>query len=120
MKIEQKIIVLLKNLFLSYILTFFMLIILAFIAYRWELKDKTISIVLIITYIIATSLGGFLTGKKIKEKKFLWGLGLAVIYLILFCVLAIAFHGISGFATANTITTIILCLASGMLGGMLS
>lgn len=120
MKIETKIIVVLKNLFLSYIVTFLMLVVLAFIAYRWEIKDKTISLTLVATYIISTLLGGFLTGKKIKEKKFLWGMGLAVAYLILFSALAIGFHGISDFATVNTVTTILLCLASGTLGGMLS
>lgn len=120
MKIEAKIIVVLKNLLLSYIVTFLMIVILAFVAYRWEIKEKTISLVLIATYIISNLIGGFLTGKKIKEKKFLWGMGLAIAYLILFSALAIGFHGISGFATANTVTTILLCLAGGMLGGMLS
>lgn len=120
MKIEAKAMILLKNLFLSYIVTFFMLVMLAFIVYRWELGDKTVSLVLIATYIIATLLGGFLTGKKIREKKFLWGMGLSVMYLVVFCILAVIFHGISGFVASNTITTIILCLASGMLGGMLA
>lgn len=120
MKREEKIILLFKNLVVAYIVTFVVLAILSFIAYRLELKDKTISMLLVVSYIGANFIGGFLTGRKIKEKKFLWGMVLAACYFVVFSILAIGFHGISSFATANTVTTFVLCLASGMLGGMLS
>lgn len=119
-KREEKIILLFKNLVVAYIVTFVVLAILSFIAYRLELKDKTISMLLVVSYIGANFIGGFLTGRKIKEKKFLWGMVLAACYFVVFSILAIGFHGISSFATANTVTTFVLCLASGMLGGMLS
>lgn len=58
-------------------------------------------------------------GKKMKEKKFLWGLFLGMAYfLILLIISLLANGGVKG-DLGNLFLTMALCMSGGMLGGML-
>lgn len=110
----------LKCLLLSYLLTTGLLLLLALMLYQFGFSEKIVSICIIIIYIIVTFLAGFLFGKREGNRKFLWGLLMGGIYfLVLILVSLIVNHGASGI-NGNFLTVLILCGASGMLGGMLS
>ena len=110
----------LKCLLLSYLLTTGLLLLLALMLYQFDFSEKIVSICIIIIYIIVTFLAGFLFGKREGNRKFLWGLLMGGIYfLVLILVSLIVNHGASGI-NGNFLTVLILCGASGMLGGMLS
>lgn len=111
---------LLKLLVFSYILTAVFLLILSMLLYKFRLSETIINIGIVVIYIAATFLTGFLAGKKIGSKKYLWGLFLGAGYfLILTLISLIINHGISDFS-GNFLSTLFLCVGSGMLGGMLS
>lgn len=111
---------LLKLLAFSYILTAVFLLILSMLLYKFRLSETIINIGIVVIYIAATFLTGFLAGKKIGSKKYLWGLFLGAGYfLILTLISLIINHGISDFS-GNFLSTLFLCVGSGMLGGMLS
>ncbi|MBD5466386.1 MAG: TIGR04086 family membrane protein [Lachnospiraceae bacterium] len=111
---------LLKLLVFSYILTAVFLLILSMLLYKLRLSETIINIGIVAIYIAATFLTGFLAGKKIGSKKYLWGLFLGAGYfLILTLISLIINHGISDFS-GNFLSTLFLCVGSGMLGGMLS
>lgn len=111
---------LLKCLLVSYILTGGMLMLLALLVYRFSLSEKLVSVVIIGIYIGATFLAGFLAGKKLKAKKYLWGLLVGSVYFLVLVVLSLAVnHSFKDVAT-NFFTVLIMCAGSGMLGGMLS
>jgi len=65
---------LLKILLASYILTALLLALLSFLLYRVGLNEKIVSAVLTATYVAAPFFAGFLAGKKLQSRKFLWGL----------------------------------------------
>ena len=65
---------LLKSLLFSYILTVLMLGVLAFLLYKLQLGEKAVNMAIIVIYVAATALGGFLAGKRMKSRRFLWGL----------------------------------------------
>ncbi|MCM1160477.1 MAG: TIGR04086 family membrane protein [Roseburia sp.] len=111
---------LLKLLAFSYILTAVFLLILSMLLYKFRLSETIINIGIVVIYIAATFFTGFLAGKKIGTKKYLWGLFLGAGYfLILTLISLIINHGISDFS-GNFLSTLFLCVGSGMLGGMLS
>lgn len=111
---------LLKLLAFSYILTAVFLLILSMLLYKLRLSETIINIGIVVIYIAATFFTGFLAGKKIGTKKYLWGLFLGAGYfLILTLISLIINHGISDFS-GNFLSTLFLCIGSGMLGGMLS
>lgn len=111
---------LLKTLLFSYILTGALLALLAFLLYKVGLTEKVVSIVIIAIYVMATFFAGFVAGKKLKNRKFLWGLMMGSAYFLVLAGISLALGGPGGQLGDSTITTLVLCAAGGMLGGMLS
>ena len=63
----------LKILFLMYVTTMILLLLLALVLFKMEPQEIVTKIWLIAVYIISGFLGGFLIGKRRKSRKFLWG-----------------------------------------------
>lgn len=109
-----------KSLIAAYVFTGIALAILAFAIYKWNLNETVVNIVIMAVYVIASFIGGFITGKRVKERKFFWGLLLGGLYiLIIFGVSMIMSASLDMISTANA-AACMLCLGGGMLGGMVS
>ena len=74
MSASQKFMGVVKGLILSYLLTIIMLFITAVVVYKVGISDKVLGILVVVIYIVATFAGGFVTGRKVREKRFLWGM----------------------------------------------
>ena len=74
-------------LFIMFILSALLLLLLALLLYRLELTEAVVKMAVIVIYIITGLTGGILMGKKIRDKKFLWGFVAGTVYFgILFAV----------------------------------
>lgn len=103
----------------AYILTAGLLLLLAFILYRFGLSEKIVTVCIIAIYIIVTFFAGMLMGKREGKRKFLWGLVMGILYFgILTAVSLVVNKGVEDVA-GNMMTVFFLCAGSGMLGGML-
>ena len=112
--------VLLVVLFVMYVISALLLLFLALLLYKMELGEAAVKIAVIVIYIVTGLLGGILAGKKIKDKKFLWGFAVGTFYfLILFCTSLFLKRG-ADIELVKTVTTFILCACAGMAGGMIS
>ena len=110
---------LLKTLVFQYILTGLLLAILAFVLLKTGLGEKAVSVAVIAIYIVATVFGGWMSGKKMENRRFLWGLLMGAGYFVVLTLVSLMAGG--NISSGNTfITTMILCAGGGMLGGMLS
>lgn len=110
----------LKILLLMYMITGILLVILAGLLYKLQLSESVVSAGVVIIYVVSGFLGGFVAGKIMKTRKFLWGMVLGGCYFLILVVGSIAFqHGI-GMEISRFFTTFVLCIASGMIGGMAS
>ena len=111
---------LLVYLLLAYIVTALILLVLAFLYYKLRFSESIVSGGIVLTYVVAGFLAGFLAGKKMKQKRYLWGLVMGVAYYLVILVLSLLInHGINDFS-GSMLTTLVLCGGGGMLGGMLS
>ena len=110
----------LKCLLFSYIVTTILLLLLSFLLYKLQWKEGTVAIAIIVIYVMATFFAGFMAGKKMKNKKFLWGLIMGGSYFLVLSVLSLAINRSLGLQGSDFITTFFLCTGGGMLGGMLS
>lgn len=116
----QKMLCVLKALLAAYLLTTVCLMILAFLLLKLDLNEGNVNIGIIITYLLSCFLGGFILGKAMGRRKFLWGMGLGAAYFTIALVIsALAYQGMPSAAT-HVITTMLLCVGGGMGGGMLS
>ncbi len=108
------------SLFLMFAVSGALLLLLAFLLYQMELGEEVVKAGIIVIYIISGIAGGFLIGKMRREKKFLWGLCAGVIYFVLLFLISCAVNGGLPQDMVKVLTTLVLCTASGMAGGMIS
>lgn len=104
----------------AYVLTAGLLLLLAFLLYRFGLSEKVVSVCIIVIYILVTFFAGLLAGKREGKRKYLWGLSMGVLYFgILVVVSLVVNKGLEDVA-GNMMTVFFLCAGSGALGGMLA
>lgn len=119
-KVRVDMIFLLKCLVFSYIITGVFLMLLAFLLYKLQLQEGIVSIGIILIYIAASFFAGFVTGKKMGSRKFLWGLLMGMLYFSVLTIVSLIINRSIDDIAGNFITALGLCAGGGMLGGMLS
>lgn len=111
---------LLKMLFFAFILTSALLLALAFLLYRmkWNAGQAAVGVYLI--YFLSCFVPAFLTGKKLRSRRLLWGLIVGGVYFaLLFLVSLLVRTGL--FAEPARIALVLaICVGSGALGGIAS
>lgn len=111
---------LIKALLAAYIATGILLLLLAFLLYKLQLPESKVNIGIVAIYVASGFLAGFLMGKMMKTRKFLWGAAAGFAYFVILSIISLAVgQGFSG-DSSHFVTTLILCAAGGTLGGMLS
>ena len=95
-----------------------MLLLLAVMVYKFDVSEKVVSIGIILVYIVSCLLAGLVMGKLQKNRRFLWGIFVGAMYFAVLLILTgMVGKDLSDVAT-DFVTTLLLCLGSGMLGGM--
>lgn len=120
MSIGRKFGVVIKGLIISYAATGVLLALLAFLVYQFHLTENITNLCIIAIYVVVTFIGAFVVGKQVKEQKFIWGFLLGLLYILIISVVAIALGSVFSVTSGANITTAILCIGGGLLGGMLS
>ena len=111
---------LLRSLLCSYLVTGVFLLLLAFLLYKMDLQETVVEMGIVVVYILSCFLGGFVLGKKIGNRKYLWGLLLGVCYFTLLVEVSWISEKQIYMNASQALTTLGMCLAGGILGGMLS
>jgi putative membrane protein (TIGR04086 family) len=112
--------VVVKNVVLSYVLSFLGVLIVAFLLYKIGISEKVIQACILFLYGGSTFLAGYLSGQKLKKMKFLWGLAAGVLYFAVLVILSAAKWGVMAFSGREFWIGFIFCTGGGMLGGMFS
>ena len=108
-----------KCLLASYVLTLLLLCLLALLLYKLQLTEGMVSIAISAIYVITTFAAGFLTGKRMETRKFLWGAVIGAAYFIVLAVVSVLIQTPENALGNSFWTTMVLCVAGGTLGGML-
>ncbi|MBR1567581.1 MAG: TIGR04086 family membrane protein [Lachnospiraceae bacterium] len=115
-----KILEVIKYLVVIYIITGVALAALAFVIYKWNLPENIVNIVILAIYAVATFIGGLLIGKRMQERKFLWGLILGACYILIIYGVSLILSASLNMVSTTGILAAVLSIAGGLLGGMLS
>ena len=110
----------LSTLLIMYILTGVALFVLAFLLYKMELTENIVTIGITAIYVVSGLLGGIIIGKRMKTRRFLWGIIMGAAY---FLVLLIGSALLNRGLTSDMLhigLTLVMCMGSGMIGGMVS
>ncbi len=118
--VEQVAVWLLKSLLCAYIISGILLLLLAFLLYKFNLDEGKVAAGIIMIYVVSTFAGGFIIGKLSGIRKFLWGLTCGILYFGLLLLVSVGLYRSLQGNGANVLTTFLLCAGGGMLGGMVS
>lgn len=109
-----------KVLLAMYIITGILLVILAALLYKLELSEAAVNIGIIVIYVLVGFLGGVLIGKIQGTRKYMWGALLGLSYFAVLLIVSLAVHKGLDSGIQHVLTTLVLCTASGAVGGMIS
>lgn len=112
--------IVIRSLIISYMITGLLLLFTALLLYKLEPQQSMVSIGILVIYVLSSFLGGILAGKGIHSRKFLWGLATGALYFLLLLLASWISGGGIQAQVSQIITTMLLCLGGGMLGGMLA
>ena len=116
----EKIMWMLKSLLASYIVTGLLLLGLTFLVYKFELDEQVVVAGIVAIYVVSTFMGGYIIGKLTGTKKYMWGMLIGVVYFLLLFLISYGVYREFNTNGISSITTAILCIGGGILGGMLS
>ena len=85
-KTQSKLTQMIKMLLVAYLVTGLLLLILAFLLCKFQLNENQIHLGILVTYILSCFVGSFALGKSIRQRCFLWGMGLGASYALLLTV----------------------------------
>lgn len=112
--------VLLRTLLFSYLLSGLLILGLAFALYKLRLQEGQVQFSVYLIYLISCLAGGLICGKSIRQKRFLWGMLLGILYFAVLYVIARLLHQGMGAGPEQLLVNMALCAAAGCAGGMLS
>ena len=107
-----------KTLLVAYVMTGLFLLITAGLMYRFELSEGKVKIAVIGIYVLSCFTGGFLAGRMMKNRKFLWGSLLGFLYFAVMLTVSVAVGRELKEAVMGISTTFFICIISGMIGGI--
>ncbi len=119
-KLGQKIIWVLKSVLASYIVTGVLLLAITFLVYKFQIAEDFVDTGIVATYLLSTFIGGFIIGKLIGHRKFLWGILVGLLYVGLLYAISYAMWGKLSVGETEDLVQIALCIGGGMFGGMLA
>lgn len=104
----------------AWLVTGVLLLILALLLWKLNIKEGQVSIGITVTYLISCFAGGWVAGRNMQRRKFLFGLMTGVWYFVLLLAVSALAQPGGNMEIQTMVTSLILCAAGGMAGGMLS
>ena len=119
-KRKNKPLVIISTLLIMYVITGLALLALALLLFKMQLSENVVTIGIMVIYIVSCLIGGLIAGKRIQVRKFLWGVVVGAVYFVILLIGSLLMNrGISS-DTVHVATTLVMCMAAGMIGGMIS
>lgn len=114
---NSKIFQVIQSLFVSYILTAVLLLLLAFLMYKMKLSVQIMTLGVSAVYVLSCLAGGFVLGHGIKKQRLLWGLLAGAVYFLILFLVSVAEGGKMYADIKNMVIVALMCLAGGGIGG---
>ena len=105
---------------IMYILSALILCIAAALIWKTHASEGAVSASVVMAYIISNFAGGFLAGKKAEKHKFIWGIVISVIYFAIILIAGVWFMDCRISVNPRITGNALICIVSGMFGGMLA
>ena len=85
-----------------------------------RLKEGQVNLMVYAVYLLTCLSGGFLAGKRIRQRRFFWGLLSGLLYFLVLFAVSWAMNMGSAIDMERSVTVMGICALGGTIGGMLS
>ena len=109
-----------KTLAASYIVTVLLMFLLAFVLYKMKLSSSQASLGVTAIYLLSCAVGGFITGKQMRNRRLLWGLLSGALYFAVLLLLSLAVSGGLQGNLKNMVSVLAPCLIGSAAGAVIS
>lgn len=109
-----------KALIVVAMVTAALLLLLAFLLYKFNLSDGAVMAGIVAVYAISNFIGGFIIGKVKGERKYIWGIIVGITFFVTLSILSFMITGHLYGSGVRAVIALVSCVAGGMLGGMCS
>lgn len=109
---------LLRSLFIAYVLSAIFLVILAFALYKLRLGESLVNLLIFAIYFAACFASGFFTGRRVKSRRFFWGLLSGMFYFLVLFAASFAMNPQAAINAGRSLIVLVVCAAAGTAGGM--
>lgn len=120
MSIAKKSLAMIKILLAEIVVSIILLLIAAYVTLKMSPSDEFISYLVIAIYVIASLTGGFIAGKIMERKKFIWGFVAGALYVAIILGVTMIVKGNISTGSVGLVKMIVPSIAGGMFGGMIS
>lgn len=117
---KSNLFIIMKALLFSYLVTIVILLLLSFLVYKMDASVGVVRVGIVLSYLLSTFFGGIIIGKSMGQKKYLWGLGVGILYFLFILIVSIILKKNDFVGSGSIISVFSMCGLGGMLGGMLS
>ena len=112
--------IMIRTLIITYIISALLLTALTFALYKFRLPESQIILAVSAVYILSCFLGGLISGRLMKTRRFFWGLLTGLLYFAFLFLVSFAQEGGIAGSLTHILTVLAMCSLSGMAGGMVS
>ena len=110
----------LGTLLVMYVITGAALLVLALLLYKMQLGENAVSIGIMAIYVVSCLVGGLIAGKQFRSRRFVWGILMGAVYFLVLLIGSFLLNRGLDSDAVHILTTLVMCMAAGMIGGMLS
>ena len=107
-------------LFGGYAITFFGIVILAFMLLLFQFSENMLEMGILAIYFFACLTAGIIAGKRMESRKILWGMFMGSLYFIIIFSVSLLLNQSMERSGRDVVTMYLICVGSGILGGRLS
>ncbi len=109
-----------KDLIIQMIISIILLLLASFVALKMSISSGTINIMILSIYGISTFAGGFIMGKVMGTKKFLWGAVAGMLYYAIIIMIAFGLKNGIGQGSVSITGGMMASVIPAVIGGMIS
>ena len=116
----KKILTVLKVLTVAYALTALLMLLSAFLMYKLKLSSEQSRLFVMVIYGVTTIISGLIYGKTKGNKRLLNGAFIGLIYFVVLLLLSFVINRGFSDSMQENIISLIICVAGGSIGGIIS
>ncbi len=117
---NRMIVTFLKEILIQMIISAVLLACVSFIVLRMTPGMAVTKVLILVIYGISTFIGGYIIGKVMNKRKFVWGAISGIVYFAIIAIIAFIVKGGIDTGTVGIISGFIVSVAAGTIGGMIS